>query len=129
MITLTQKTAEQILLFFMSTDYTHSRVTIAEYDLNEQNLTLYIEDKQDFKSQLDQCLIIEVPVTELAYFIDKGNYNKYEGRKASRSGRVFDGLVKIDEPLNWLNNDATKFQITTVNEDLVKAIFEQVIAA
>jgi hypothetical protein len=128
MTTLSKEVTEQILWLIISVNYDYSRIVIAEHEFNDQALTLYLEDKQDFKNTVDECLNITVPIAEFEAFIEKGNYNKYEGRKQSESGRPYNGLITVSEPFEWYCNDATQYQQRTVREALVEAILKQVSA-
>lgn len=127
MITLNKETQTKLSWLLLSVFYDYDRIIIAEHEINDQELTLFLEDKQDFKSDLSECLEVKISCDEFASFIEKGNHNKYAGISYSKNGRAFDGLIVVDEPLKWYHNDATTFQRKTVLEDLVEQIIKQVV--
>ncbi len=57
MIKINQKLKDKLWWLVISVDYDYSRITIADHDFNDDTLTLWLEDKHDFKNSLDdECL-------------------------------------------------------------------------
>lgn len=81
MIKISQKLKDQLWWLVISVDYDYSRITIADHDLNEDSLTLWLEDKHDFKNSLDECLQVDVSARQFAKLIKSENLNSYEGSK------------------------------------------------
>ncbi|XHR92560.1 hypothetical protein ACFJIV_19690 [Mucilaginibacter sp. UC70_90] len=60
MIKISQKLKSQLWWLIISVDYDYSRITIAEHDIADEVLTLWLEDKQDFKNSIDECLQVDI---------------------------------------------------------------------
>lgn len=127
MFNISETQQSQLFNLFIEVGGNYNRISIAENYLNDDFLMLYLEDKKNIKEHLDQCVIVELPLDDFAKFIKDGNYNKYQGRCLSQTERPFDGLIEIDEPIRWFENDATTFQVNCLLEDLVKAMVKSVI--
>jgi hypothetical protein len=52
MIKITQKLKDQLWWLIISVDYDYSGIAIADHDLTDDALTLWLEDKHDFKTRL-----------------------------------------------------------------------------
>lgn len=70
----------------ISVDYDYSRISIADHEINGETLTLWLEDKQDFKNSLDECLQLDLTLKNFAKMIRADNLNSYEGSKMHSKG-------------------------------------------
>jgi hypothetical protein len=51
MIKLNQKLKDALWWLLISVDYDYSRISIADHDIDGDVMTLWLEDKQDLKTQ------------------------------------------------------------------------------
>jgi len=49
----------------ISVDYDYSRISIADHEISDDVLTLWLEDKHDFKNTLEECLELALPLKAL----------------------------------------------------------------
>jgi hypothetical protein len=66
---LAQKLKDELWWMIISVDYDYSRIGIADHELNDDILTLWLEDKHDFKNSLDECLQLDMSVKQFAKII------------------------------------------------------------
>jgi hypothetical protein len=128
MIRMNQKTRNELWWLIISVDYTYSRIAIADYELNGQTLTLWLEDKQDFKNTLDECLQLTIPVSHLMKLIKTENMNSYEGtRMHPTKNYMYTTRIPISSPMQWYLHDATPNEQQWAREALLKSILTQLI--
>ena len=128
MIKLNQKKRNELWWLIISVDYTYSRIAIADHEINGQTLTLWLEDKQDFKNTLDECLQLQIPVSHLAKLIKNENMNSYEGTRIHPKKKyVYTARIPISAPMTWYHNDATPAEQTWAREALLKTVLTQLI--
>lgn len=126
---LTQEIKDELWWLIISVDYDWSRISIAEHEINSNNLTLYLEDKNDFKNSLDECLQLEVPLKVFAKAIASDNLNSYEGVKLHPKKKfAYKARIEINEPVKWYNEDASVTEQTWAREAMVKSILDQLIS-
>ena len=122
-MTLNSKQKSQLWWLIISCDYDYDRIIIADHDLDDGNLTLWLEDKHDFKNSLDECLEIIVPVKEFAKFIKTENLNSNEEEVIDgRSGKLRLAYVEIDTPVTWYNSIASLSEQQQAREVLLKKL-------
>lgn len=127
-ITLNKKAVEQLWWLIISVDYDYSRLTISDHDLNNENITLWVEDKNDFKNSIDECLQLEVPLRNFAGVIKDESLNSYEGTKVHPTKKfVYKAKIEINEPIKWYQQDATIIDQQWSREALLKRILIQVV--
>jgi hypothetical protein len=106
MIKIPQKLKDQLWWLVIAVDYDYSRITIAEHELNEDALTLWLEDKHDFKNSLAECLQVDIAVKQFAKLIKVENMNSYEGsRLHPKKNFVYKARIDINEPIAWLSSN------------------------
>lgn len=128
MIKLNQKTRNQLWWLIISVDYNYSRIAIADHELNGQTLTLWLEDKQDFKNTLDECLQLNIPVYHFIKLIKKEHLNSYETtRMHTKKKYMYTTRVPISEPMQWYHHDATPAEQIWAREMLIKSILTQLV--
>jgi len=128
MIPMNQKTRNELWWLIISVDYNYSRIAIADHELNGQTLTLWLEDKQDFKNTLDECLQLHIPVKQFAKLIKAENMNSYEGQRThAKKKYVYSTRIAISEPIHWYNYDATPAEQQHARETLVKSMLTQLV--
>lgn len=120
--TIDQEKTTDLIQLLMTCDFDYSRIIIAEHEIASGALTLYLEDKNDFKDTLDQCIEVIISKEEFAKFIAESKYNSYHGHIVKDSGKILPSDIEIDAPLAWYENDASEFERTNVREDLVKEL-------
>jgi hypothetical protein len=125
---ITQKLKDQLWWMIISVDYDYSRISIADHDINDETLTLWLEDKQDFKNSLDECLQLDVKVREFAKIIKSENLNSYEGSKMHPTKNfVYNARIEINTPLKWYQDDASTMEQQWAREATLKAILTQLV--
>jgi hypothetical protein len=128
MIKISQKLKDQLWWLVISVDYDYSRITIADHDLNEDSLTLWLEDKHDFKNSLDECLQVDISARQFAKLIKSENLNSYEGSKMHPTKNfVYKTRIEINEPIGWYMDDASFTEQQWAREAVVKLLLTQLI--
>lgn len=102
MIKITQKLKDALWWLIISVDYDYSRITIADHEINEDTLTLWLEDKHDFKNSLEECLQVDISTKQLGKVIRAENFNSYEGTKMHpKKNFIYRTRIEINEPVRW----------------------------
>lgn len=128
MIKITQKLKDQLWWLIISVDYNYSRIAIADHDLNDDTLTLWLEDKQDYKNSLDECLQLDIKAREFAKIIKGEGLNSYEGSKMHPTKNfVYQARIEINTPLKWYQNDAAIIEQQWAREAVLKTILTQLV--
>jgi hypothetical protein len=128
MIKISQKLKDKLWWLVISVDYEYSRITIADHDLNDDTLTLWLEDKHDFKNSLDECLQIDIPAKQFAKLIKAENLNSYEGSKMHPTKNfVYKTSIEINEPITWYLDDATLTEQEWAREAVLKRLLTQLV--
>ena len=128
MIKITQKLKNQRWSLIIAVDYDYSRIAIADHELNDETLTLWLEDKQDFKNSVDECLQLDIKATEFARLIKAENLNSYEGNKMHPTKNfVYKARIEINAPLKWYQDDAAIIEQQWAREAMLKAILTQLV--
>jgi hypothetical protein len=128
MIKLNQKTKDQLWWLVISVDYDYSRISIAEHEINGDTLTLWLEDKHDFKNSLDECLQLDISLKNFAKIIRTENLNSYEGTKLHPKGNfAYKARIEISEPVKWYREDASLIEQQWAREAILKNILTQLI--
>ncbi|WP_158824719.1 hypothetical protein [Mucilaginibacter lacusdianchii] len=128
MITLSQKIRNELWWLIISVDYTYSRIAVAEHEINGQWLTLWLEDKHDFKNTLDECLRLDIQLKQFAKFIRAGNLHCYEGmRMHPKKKYLYQAQIPINEPLQWYLKDASPIEQFWTRDALLKNILTQLV--
>lgn len=128
MIKIPQKLKDQLWWLIISVDYDYSRITIAEHELNEDTLTLWLEDKHDFKNSLDECLQVDVATKQFAKLIKAENLNSYEGtRLHPKKNFVYKTRIEINEPVAWYQEDASLVEQQWAREAVLKRLLTQLV--
>lgn len=127
-IKLTADTKNRLWWMLISIDYDHSRICIADHELTESNLILYLEDKHDFKNSLDECLKLQISAKEFAKVIKFENLNSYEGiRRDAKSYFIYKCRIEINKPIKWYEEDASRMEQQWTREAVVKLVFDGLI--
>ena len=128
MIKITQKLKDQLWWLIISVDYDYSRIVIADHDFTDDLLTLWLEDKHDFKNSLDECLQLDIKGREFAKIIKTENLNSYEGSKMHPTKNfVYKARIEINAPLKWYQNDAAIIEQQWAREAVLRAILTQLV--
>ncbi|MEP6613233.1 MAG: hypothetical protein ABJA76_15140 [Mucilaginibacter sp.] len=128
MIKISQKLTDKLWWLIISVDYDYSRITIADHDLTEDTLTLWLEDKHDFKNTLDECLQVDIPAKQFAKIIKEENLNSYIGSKMHHSKNyVYKTRIEINTPLLWYQDDATLAEQQWARDTVLKQLLTQLI--
>jgi len=128
MIRINQKLKDKLWWLVISVDYDYSRICIADHDINSETLTLWLEDKQDFKNSLDDCLQLDIPARQFAKLIKEENLNSYESSKMHPSKNyVYKTRIEINEALAWYNDDATPAEQVWARAAVLKQLLTQLI--
>jgi len=128
MIKLNQKLKDELWWLVISVDYDYSRISIAEHEINGDILTLWLEDKQDFKNSLDECLQLDITLKNFAKIIRAENLNSYEGTKLHPKGNfAYKTRIEISEPIKWYREDASPAEQQWALEAVLKNILTQLV--
>nr|WP_294796253.1 hypothetical protein [uncultured Mucilaginibacter sp.] len=128
MIKISQKTKDAIWWMIISVDYDYSRISIADHEISDDALTLWLEDKHDFKNTLEECLELVLPVKQLAKVIRAEGMNSYEGTKMHpRKGFIYKTRIEINEPVRWYKEDASLTEQQWAREAVVKTLLTQLV--
>jgi len=128
MIRINQKLKDKLWWLIISVDYDYSRICIADHDFNGDTLTLWLEDKQDFKNSLDECLQLDVAGKQFARLIKNENLNSYEGAKMHPTKNyVYKTHIEVNEPIAWYQDDATQTEQQWAREAVLKQLLTQLI--
>ena len=128
MIKLNQKLKDELWWLVISVDYDYSRICIADHEINGEILTLWLEDKQDFKNSLDECLQLDISLKQFAKMIKTENLNSYEGTKMHPKGNfVYKTRIEINEALKWYREDASDIEQQWAREAALKNVLTQLV--
>lgn len=128
MIKIAQKLRDQLWWLIISVDYNYSRIAIADHDLTDETLTLWLEDKHDFKNSLDECLQVDIKARDFARIIKTENLNSYEGSKVHPKKKfTYKTRVEINAPLKWYQDDAAIIEQQWARDAVLKAILTQLV--
>jgi len=128
MIKIPQKLKDKLWWLIISVDYDYSRITIAEHEFDDEVLILWLEDKQDFKNSLDECLKIDISARQLEKIIRAENFNSYEGTKMHPTKNfIYKTRIEINNPISWYRDDASLTEQQWVRETILKMLLTQLV--
>ena len=128
MIKIAQKLKDKLWWMIISVDYDYSRISVADHEMNDGTLTLWLEDKQDFKNSLEECLQLDIPARQFAKIIRNEKLNSYEGTKIHpKKGFIYKTQIEINEPVRWYREDASLVEQQWAREAVVKTILTQLV--
>ena len=128
MIKLTQKLKDELWWLVISVEYDYSRISIAEHEINGDFITLWLEDKQDFKNSLDECLQMDISLKNFAKMIRAEGLNSYEGSKMHpKKGFMYKTRIEISEPIKWYCEDASATEQQWAREAALKNVLTQLV--
>jgi hypothetical protein len=128
MIKLSQKLKNQLWWLIITVDYDYSRISIADHEINGDTLTIWLEDKQDFKNSLDDCLQLDLPLKQFAKIIKAENLNSYQGTKLHPTKNfAYRTRIEINEAIKWYQEDASDTEQQWARESMLKAILTQLV--
>jgi hypothetical protein len=128
MIKIAQKLKDQLWWLIITVDYNYSRISIADHELTDDTLTLWLEDKHDFKNSLDECLQLDISVKNFAKIIKTENLNSYEGQRLHPNKQfVYKTCVQINEAITWYKQDATLVEQQWAREAMLRTILTQLV--
>ena len=128
MIKLSQKIKDELWWLVIGVDYDYSRISIADHEINGEILTLWLEDKQDFKNSVDECLQLDVSLKNFAKMIRAEGLNSYEGTKMHpKKGFIYKTRIEINEPVKWYREDAGAAEQQWAREAALKNVLTQLV--
>lgn len=128
MIKLSQKLKDELWWLIISVDYDYSRISIADHEMSSDILTLWLEDKQDFKNSLDECLQLDISLKNFAKMIRAEGLNSYEGTKTHpKKGFVYKTRIEVNEPIRWYREDAGNNEQQWAREAALKNVLTQLV--
>jgi hypothetical protein len=128
MIQISKKLKEQLWWMIISVDYDYSRISVADHELNDTTLTLWLEDKHDFKNSLEECLQMDLPIRQFAKVIRNENMNSYEGTKMHPIKKfTYKARIEVNEPIKWYQYDASITEQQWAREAIVKTLLTQLV--
>ena len=128
MIKITQKLKDELWWLVINVDYDYSRIAIADHEINGDMLTLWLEDKHDFKNSLDECLQLDISLKQFAKMIRADNLNSYEGMQVHpKKNFAYKTRIEISEPIKWYQEDASAYEQQWAREAALKSILTQLV--
>ena len=128
MIKLNQKLKDELWWLVINVDYDYSRIAVADHEINGDTLTLWLEDKQDFKNSLDECLQLGISLKQFAKMIRADNLNSYEGTRVHpKKNFAYKTRIEINEPIKWYQEDATPTEQQWAREAALKNVLTQLV--
>jgi hypothetical protein len=128
MIKISQKLKDKLWWMIISVDYDYSRISVADHELNADTLTLWLEDKHDFKNSLEECLQLDITTRQFAKIIRAENLNSYEGTKMHpKKNFIYKARIEINEPIRWYQEDASITEQQWAREAVVKTLLTQLV--
>jgi hypothetical protein len=128
MIKITQKLKDKLWWMIISVDYDYSRISVADHELTADTLTLWLEDKHDFKNSLEECLQLDLTTKQFARIIRAENLNSYEGTKMHpKKNFIYKTRIEINEPIRWYQEDASLTEQQWARDAVVKNILTQLV--
>jgi hypothetical protein len=128
MINISQKLKDQLWWMIISVDYDYSRIAIADHEFNYTTLTLWLEDKHDFKNSLEECLQLDITAKQFAKIIRNENLNSYEGTKMHPTKKfLFKTRIEVNEPTRWYQDDASLIEQQWAREAVLRSILTQLV--
>jgi len=128
MIKITQKLKQHLWWLIITVDYDYSRISIADHEINGDTLTIWLEDKHDFKNSLDDCLQVDLYLKQFAKLISSENLNSYEGTKMHPTKKfVYKDRIEINKPIKWYLEDASPTEQQWAREAMLKALLTQLV--
>ena len=128
MIKITQKLKQHLWWLIITVDYDYTRISIADHEINGDILSLWLEDKHDFKNSLDDCLQVDLYLKQFAKLIASENLNSYEGTKMHPTKKfVYKDRIEINKPIKWYQEDAIPTEQQWAREAMLKALLTQLV--
>ena len=128
MIQLTKKLKNELWWLVIGVDYDYSRISIADHEISGDTLTLWLEDKHDFKNSLDECLELNISLKNFAKMIRADNLNSYEGiQMHPKKGFLYKTRIEINEPIKWYREDANPTEQQWAREAALKSVLTQLV--
>jgi hypothetical protein len=128
MIKIPHKLKNQLWWLIISVDFDYSRIAIADHEINGDILTLWLEDKHDFKNSLDECLQADIHLKQFAKLIKTEGLNSYEGTRIHPAKNfAYKTRIAINEPIRWYQEDASLQEQTWAREAMLKTILTQLV--
>jgi len=128
MIKIPHKLKNELWWLIISVDFDYSRIAIADHEINGEILTLWLEDKHDFKNSLDECLQADIHLKQFAKLIQAEELNSYEGTRVHPvKNFAYKSRVSVNEAIAWYQHDATITEQVWAREAMLKAILTQLV--
>lgn len=129
MYTIKKETKDELFSLVTSADFDLKRIVIADYEIDDHCLTLYLEDKNDFKETFDQCVQLNISIEEFGAFIKRNEYNSYAGTNVHSKGFIYPTRIEINQPIKFYREDATSQHQEWMREELVEEILKEILAS
>jgi hypothetical protein len=128
MIKIPHKLKNELWWLIISVDFDYSRIAIADHELNGEILTLWLEDKQNYKNAIDECLQADIHIKQFARIIKNEGLNSYEGTRIHPGKNfAYKSRIAINEPIRWYREDASLTEQAWAREAMLKAILTQLV--
>lgn len=102
-----QKTNLSLLSLFCAANFDKERIEIIEWELSDNFLTLYLDDKRNPVNGVSDAVMYKLPVSRFSEIITRNGLNTHEGVMYSNSGRPYECRIVINEAVAWFNQDAS----------------------
>ena len=125
---LSKKLKDQLWWLVISVDYDYSRISVADHEIGGGNLTLWLEDKHDFKNTLDECVQLDLNFRQFAKIIRAENLNSYEGTKLHPKKKfAYKTRVEVSEAIKWYQEDASPIEQQWAREAALKTVLTHLV--
>lgn len=129
MYTIKKETKYRLFNLLVSADFDVKRIVIADHEIDDDCLTILVEDKNNLQDTLDTCIEIKISLEELAAFIVKEKHNSYRGISLNKKGHAYQDDIKINDPIPFYNEDATSVQQQWIREEIIQEIISELLAS
>ncbi len=127
-IRIPQKLRNGLWWLVVQVDFDYSRITIADHEINDDEIIIWLEDKHDFKNSLDECLQLNISLKQFARLIKAEGLNSYESTQMHAQKKfLYKTRVMINEAIDWYLNDATPVEQGWAREALLKQLLTQLV--
>lgn len=127
-IRIPQKLRDELWWLIISVDFDYSRICIADHDITEEHISIWLEDKHNFKNTLDECLLLNISLKQFARFIKAEGFNSYESTAMHPKKKfLYKTRTVINEAISWYANDATPVEQGWTRDALLKQLLTQLV--
>ena len=127
-VKIPQQLRSELWWMIVNVDFDYGRISIADHEIDEDQLIIWLEDKHDFKNSLEDCLQVSIPLKQFAKVINVEHMNTYEAIQMHPKKKFLHKTrVIINEAISWYLDDATTIEQEWARQSLLKKLLTQLI--